>query len=154
MIEYRKATLDDIELLINVRIDFLRDAGNITTNEEEKLMRKSNEEFLKEVLINGSYVQWLALESNKIVATSSVSFYKLPPHRLMPSGKTAYIANIYTYLEYRKQGIAYKLLSLSVEEAKNYGCDRVTLHATDMGKTIYEKFGFKSKNDEMVYPIL
>ena len=154
MIEYRRAELNDMDELLRVRINFLYDAKNISAHDEEAAIRKANEEFLKEVLIDGSFMQWLAVEEGKIVATSSVSFYRLPPNRGLPTGKAAYIGNMYTYPEYRKKGIASKLLSLAVEEAKNYGCNKVLLNATDMGRPIYEKFGFTDSKDDMVYWIL
>ncbi len=153
MIEYRKAQISDIEDLLRVRIDFLYDAKNITTLEEENVIRKSNEEFLKEVLTDGSFIQWLALDNEKIVATSSVSFYRLPPNRSSPTGKTAYIGNMFTYPEYRKKGIATRLFTLILDEVKNHGCKKILLNATDMGRPIYEKFGFKNTVDDMVFYI-
>ena len=153
MIEYRKATIDDIETLLQIRIDFMRDVKSVTTDDDEKVMREANAEYLNETLPDGSFIQWLAADNGKIIATGSVSFYKLPPNRWRPNGKVAYIANMFTYPEYRKQGIATKLLSLSVEDAKSRGCKQVLLDATAMGKPLYEKFGFTDAKDYMVYRI-
>jgi GNAT superfamily N-acetyltransferase len=154
VIEYRKATIDDIEELLQVRIDFLYDTKDITTDEEERIIRDAYADYLGEVLTNGSFVQWLAIENGKIIATSSVSFNRLPPRKLLPSGNTAYIANMYTSPAYRSQGIASGLLALSVEEAKINACDYVSLHATNMGRPVYEKFGFTDTKDEMIYRVI
>lgn len=47
--------------------------------------------------------------------------------------------------------VKYNLLSLTVEEAKKAGCERVQLHTTDMGKLLYEKYGFEYSVSAMVY---
>jgi GNAT superfamily N-acetyltransferase len=154
MIEYRKATINDMEDLLAVRVDFLRLANIIKNENDEKMLLLSNRNFLSCSLIDGSFIQYLAVDSSKIIATSSVSFYLLPPHSMRPNGKVAYIGNMFTYPEYRGQGIGTKLLTLSVESAKEAGCKEVCLDATDMGKTLYENFGFKKNEDAMSYYIV
>ena len=59
------------------------------------------------------------------------------------TGKIAYITNVYTRNEYRKQGIATKLLELIIDEIKYKGCKFVRLHASSEGKKLYEKIGFR-----------
>ena len=69
-----------------------------------------------------------------------------------PTGQKAYIMNMYTKLEYRRNGIAYKTLDLLIEEAKRKGITAISLEATDMGRPLYEKYGFVKINDEMELP--
>ena len=57
--------------------------------------------------------------------------------------------NMYTDPEYRRQGIAYKTLDLLVQDAKARGVDHITLEATDMGRPLYEKYGFVQMPAEM-----
>lgn len=66
-----------------------------------------------------------------------------------PTGKKAYIMNMYTKPEYRRRGIAFHTLDLLVAEAKSRGITAISLEATDMGKPLYEKLGFIKMNDEM-----
>ena len=151
MIEYRKATISEIETLTRIRMDFLRDVKNMQNDEDEEILYKSNKEYLAASMADGSFVSWIAIDDGKIIAVSGVSFYTLPPNKSCPTGKTAYISNMYTYPPYRKQGIATKLFGLAVQEAKNNGAIKILLNATTMGRPIYEKFGFKSTEDEMIY---
>ena len=60
--------------------------------------------------------------------------------------------NMYTNPEYRRKGIALKTLDLLVEDAKAKGITAVSLEATDVGKPLYEKYGFVKMNDEMELP--
>ena len=57
--------------------------------------------------------------------------------------------NMYTNPAYRRKGIAYQTLNLLVADAKNKGIDAISLEATEMGRPLYEKFGFTGMNDEM-----
>lgn len=154
MIEYRKAAVTDIEKLLKVRIDFLYNAKNIRNIEDEKILFDTNREFLLKGLTDGSFVQWIAMDGDKIVSTSSVSFYMLPPNAMRLSGKVAYIGNMFTYPEYRNQGIATKLFALSVDSAKESGCTEICLDATEMGRPLYEKYGFRKNEDAMSYYVV
>lgn len=66
-----------------------------------------------------------------------------------PTGKKAYIMNMYTAPEYRRQGIAFHILDLLVNAAKKQGVSQIALEATDMGRPLYEKYGFVRMQDEM-----
>ena len=58
---------------------------------------------------------------------------------------------MFTKPEYRGKGIATRLFEMTVAEAQKRGCGKVVLHATDMGRPIYEKFGFFVPNGAMEY---
>ena len=64
-------------------------------------------------------------------------------------GKKAYIMNMYTASEYRRQGIAFHTLDLLVNDARKQGVSQIALEATDMGRPLYEKYGFVKMEDEM-----
>ena len=66
-----------------------------------------------------------------------------------PSGKKAYIMNMYTDPNYRRQGIAYKTLDMLVNVSKERGVKQISLEATDMGRPLYEKYGFIKMESEM-----
>ena len=66
-----------------------------------------------------------------------------------PSGKKAYIMNMYTNPAYRRKGIAIKTLDMLVQDAKKRGITQISLEATDMGRLLYEKYGFVPMNAEM-----
>lgn len=56
---------------------------------------------------------------------------------------------MYTAPEFRRRGIAYHTLDLLVKTALEKGISHITLEATDMGRPLYEKYGFIKMNDEM-----
>ena len=69
-----------------------------------------------------------------------------------PSGKKAYIMNMYTNPKYRRKGIAYRTLDMLIKDSKSKGISAISLEATDMGRSLYEKYGFVKMNNEMELP--
>lgn len=59
------------------------------------------------------------------------------------------IMNMYTNPEYRRKGIAYQTLDMLVKDAKRKGISAISLEATDMGRPLYQKYGFVKMNNEM-----
>lgn len=61
---------------------------------------------------------------------------------------------MYTIPECRNKGLGNKLLSNIMEHAKSLGYTKVTLNATDAGRRLYEKYGFKDVTGEMSYKFI
>jgi ribosomal protein S18 acetylase RimI-like enzyme len=80
--------------------------------------------------------------NKEIVATAGICFYQLPCTFSNPSGKIAYITNIYTDDAYRRKGIATYLLDQLINEARALNYKTVRLHASVHGKGIYKSAGF------------
>ncbi len=162
MIKYRKTTVDDIDALVRLRIEFLKEA-NQENNIDGEILIKCEEalsDYFNSRMVDDSFIAWIALDEGKIIATSGMCFYNTPPLFKKIDGdiqymdeKVAYIMNMYTLPEYRRQGIARILFDKIVEEAKTLVYRKITLHATEMGRKLYEKFGFVEVDDEMVLNI-
>ena len=100
---------------------------------------------------DGTFVSWLAMDGDKIVGTSGMSFVEKPPYFSCPSGKIGLLSSMFTDPDYRRKGIAKELLSRVVEEARNYGCGVVQITASDMGVLLYTDFGFVKNGNFMQY---
>ncbi len=68
-----------------------------------------------------------------------------------PSGKCAYLMNIYVRAPFRSQGIAHKIVSRLIDESKSRGCGKIYLETTDDGKRVYASVGFVNMPDMMKY---
>jgi GNAT superfamily N-acetyltransferase len=150
MIEYRKAVAGDAVILTQLRMDMLCEEACHPDDLKEKL-RSNTMAYMLSGLADGSFSAWLAEDAERIVAAGGAAYFTLPPNDWCPGGSTAYVGNMYTWPEYRGRGIATKLLSLIMEEAKGKGCERIVLNATAAGRPIYEKYGFIDWPDAMVY---
>jgi GNAT superfamily N-acetyltransferase len=148
---YRKATLFDAERLAYIRSVFLVELNDVTSEHERSLLESANLSYFKNAFVDGSFVAWIAIDGKEIVATSGLSFSLVPPSFNCPDGKVAYIMNMYTSPNYRGQGIGTELLRRIVEEAQRCGYRKITLKATDMGESLYKKYGFKAVHGDMVF---
>ena len=112
---YRKATIEDVNQLVELRKKQLIDEGSSA----DKNIDDELEKYFVSSIMNENLIVWLAAEDEYIIGTCGVYFFQYPPTFSDTTGKIAYITNVYTRNEYRKQGIATKLLELIMEEIKN-----------------------------------
>ena len=97
----------------------------------------------------GEHIAYLVYDNRKFIGGGGVSFYQVMPTYHNSTGKKAYIMNMYTAPEYRGQGIAFHTLDLLMNDAKKQGVLQIALEATDMGRPLYERYGFVKMEDEM-----
>ena len=147
--DYKKATIEDIDELVRTRIIVLRSANKLSDEEDMTKVEKESYEYYKRALKTGEHIAYLVYDNEKFIGAGGVSFYQVMPTYHNPSGKKAYIMNMYTATEYRRQGIAYQTLNLLVEAAKAKEITQIALEATNMGRPLYEKYGFIKMEDEM-----
>ena len=144
MVICKGANNNDIIELIKLRIEFLKENNNVSYSEEDYIsIEKNLRTYFIEHLSNNEYISWVAVIENEIIATSGLSFHNLPPSMINPTGRIAYIMNMYTKPSYRRQGIGTELFIRIIEEAKVLGYKKIELHATANGISIYKKQGFK-----------
>ena len=148
-VDIRRATLDDLNTLVQLRLDFLTDLGSLRTAADRARLSEANREYLAKTLPTGECVAWLAEVGSRTVATGWLTFFERPPLGRNPRGLEAYIMNMYTIPEWRGQGISTALLQEIIAYAKSAGAPRVWLHATPAGRPIYEKAGFVPNTREM-----
>ncbi len=68
-----------------------------------------------------------------------------------PTGRCAYLMNIYVRDTFRHKGVAHAIVSRLIEEAKKHGCGKIYLETTDDGRPVYSSLGFKDLPDMMKY---
>ena len=146
---YRKLTENDLETFISMRITQLREEG--ATDEMD--LSPALMDYYQRHLANGAFVSWLALDGDKIIGTSGMSFVEKPPYFGCPTGRIGLLSSMYTNPDYRRQGIARELLRRVVEEARAYGCGTVQITASDMGVLLYSDFGFVKNKNFMQYKL-
>ena len=146
-IYYKKLTEKEVDKFIELRIRQLREEG---ATEDFDLV-PALKDYYDRHLADGTFVSWLAMDGEKIIGTSGMSFVEKPPYFGCPSGKIGLLSSMYTSDAYRRKGIARQLLSRVVQEAKEYGCGAVQITASDMGVLLYTDFGFVKNGNFMQY---
>mgnify|MGYP000787950525 FL=1 len=98
-------------------------------------MERQSYDYYQKALCNGSHIAYLVFDENRFVGAGGVSFFQVMPTYHNPSGKKAYIMNMYTNPKYRRKGIAYRTLDMLIKDIKGKGISAISLEATEMGNT-------------------
>ena len=149
---FRKATVDDIDLLTKTRIEVLRAANRLPVDTDMGDVEKQSRLYYEKALRDGTHTACLVFDRDQWVGAGGISYYQVMPTYHNPSGNKAYIMNMYTHPEYRRQGIAFRMLDLLVGDARSKQIAFISLEATAMGRPLYEKYGFVPMDDEMILP--
>ena len=147
--DYRRATIDDLNELVRTRIEVLRAANKLDESVDMSEVERQSRDYYTKALADGSHTAYIVYDGDTFVGAGGVSYFRVMPTYHNLSGEKAYIMNMYTAPEYRRKGIAIKTLDLLVQDAKERGVKAISLEATDMGRPLYEKYGFVKMNDEM-----
>ena len=151
--EYRKATIDDLDILTKTRIEVLRSANGLDDNTNMSRVEKETRAYYENALANGSHTAYLVFDGDVFIGAGGISYYTVMPTFHNPTGRKAYIMNMYTRPDHRRMGIAAKTLDLLIQDAKKRNITFISLEATDMGRKLYERYGFVSMTSEMELPI-
>ena len=150
-IVFKKLTEKELDTVIKMRIDQLTEeyTSEGRTVPEDVNLEEALRNFYTKNLAAGTYVSWLAMDGDKIVGTSGMSFAEKPPYFTCTSGKIGILSSMYTDPNYRRMKIATTLLDKVVNEAKEYGCGTIYITASDMGVKLYESYGFRHNGNFM-----
>lgn len=149
---YRKADLSDMPLLVETRLQVLRAANRLEEQDDMSAVAQQSYDYYRRALQDGSCIVYLVWEAGQVVGTGGVSFFRVMPTCHNPTGEKAYIMNMYTAPSHRRRGIAAHTLDLLVSAARERGVTHISLEATDMGRPLYEAYGFVPMNSEMELP--
>ncbi len=147
MVEIRIATKDDIEDLMHIRLEMLKVVNDLSEEYEysDEMVYESREYFL-----NGDHLTVLAIDGNMVIGCASMSFIRIMPTFDHPTGRRAHLMNVYTRYEYRRQGIARKMVEFLIDKTWENGATEISLDATSLGRPLYESMGFIDSTESMV----
>lgn len=145
MIEYKKVTAELLETALKLRREMLGIIYGKDESEFEGEFTRLSEEFFK----NGDQTTVLAYDGDKPVGCATICYITLMPTNDHPAGKRAHIMNVYTNASYRRQGIARKMVTTLLDEAKARGVTYISLDATESRRPLYKTLGFKENEENM-----
>ena len=94
-------------------------------------------------LQDGSYFGYIAEESGAAVAGIGLMTIDWPPHPSHPShDQCGYVLNVFVEPSHRSRGLAKMLMQMGEAELARRGVSFAILHATGMGRPLYEKIGW------------
>lgn len=149
MIKYRIANKNDILELTRLRIEYMKEAFNgISKEEDSRLCNELPMYFEKKLGVN--CIAFIAEDGEHMVSCALLILIEKPYSPVLKTGIVGEVMGVYTEPNYRNKGIATKLMSDMVEYAKEYKMDRIDLDASADGLHVYKKVGFKETESPYV----
>lgn len=142
----RQARVEDIPVIVRHRLAMYQamGVGDVKSRAE---MAAASARILPEAMADGSFRSWLAEVNGRAVAGGGVFVTQWLSHPRDLLCRRATILNVYTDPEYRRRGIARKLMETILACCRSEGFADVFLHASHEGRPLYEGMGFQMGNE-------
>ena len=125
--------------------------SNVFGVNPDRRLLVANRQYYRKHIADGSHLAFLAESDGEDCGCGAVCFTEELPSPDNPTGKCAYLMNIYVRQPFRNKGIAHLIVARLVEEAKKRGCGKIYLETTSIGKSLYTSSGFAEMPDMMKY---
>lgn len=145
-VKIRFGSIDDLEILLEHRLKMWNEIFPHKIAEVEK-SRGPTQQWLRAKLGSGEMIALIAYQGSTIYGSGCIL---IKEDQVRPGSNSAicpYLLSVFTAPEHRKRGIASLITEQAIKWAKENGYDRMELHASPMGKKIYESMGFKATNE-------
>lgn len=141
--EIRLATEQDIETLIRLRMEFLADGKQESGGEDPATLASRLRKYFTATLSSGQFIAVLAEEEGNVASCAYLSVYCRYSRRVEDIRPCGMIYNVYTPPAFRRRGLATKVLEALMRQAEELGLESLELLASEAGKPLYEKLGFR-----------
>ena len=141
-VEIRRATLADLELLLEWRMTVLREVFSIPPCDPMTELERKNRRYYQAALPAEGHIACFACAGNEIIGCGGVCLYQEMPSPDNPGGGCAYLMNIYTRPEFRGQGVGKKIVSWLISQAAQRSITKIYLETSTSGRSLYQEMGF------------
>jgi GNAT superfamily N-acetyltransferase len=138
----RPVAPSDIDLICHHRQEMFREAGSPVSDLDA--MAVPFRRWLTDRLADGTYFGFVVEAKGRPIGAVGLMEINWPPHPAHPvDDRRGYILNLFVEPEYRGRGVARNLMEASDREFARRGLSYAILHATAMGRPLYEGNGWQ-----------
>ncbi len=136
--------MEDIELLVRHRLSMWRDIhpefGDPVPGTEERTRM-----WIKEKLSACRLIGFIAkTRDGQVAGSGCIWLREQPPLPMTSHLETPYLMSMFTEEAFRRRGVAKLIAETAVVWCRSRGYERINLDASESGKLLYEKLGFKA----------
>lgn len=142
MSRVRLATVDDLELLVRHRRGMFEDMGRDSTEQIAEHDTRYGP-WARERILDGTLVGFIAEEAGRAVASGCLWLQPRQPSPRRAGLLVPYYLSVFTERDCRRKGHAEAVTNAAIAWARDNGHGQIVLHASEMGRGLYEKMGFK-----------
>jgi GNAT superfamily N-acetyltransferase len=143
---FRPATSGDLEVVLHHRREMFREMGG-KYRESLPQFESASRRYFETALKDGGYFGLFAEFSGQIAGGGGVVMADWPGSPLNLEPRRAWLLNIYVEPQHRRQGLAKAITQALIEWCRQNGFGSVALHASEYGRELYEKLGFRPTNE-------
>ncbi|MBY7144840.1 GNAT family N-acetyltransferase [Virgibacillus sp. NKC19-3] len=152
--EFRLATLSDIDQLIKMRWDFtLEDAdyGSLVKEEDYEAFRGECYHFLSKAIQSNDWFIWVAVHHGKIVSHIYIELIQKVPRPGRVTYPFAFMTNVYTIPEVRGKGIGGQLIAKVNEWSKEQKNEFIIVWPSETSIDFYKRNGYQHCQEPMEF---
>ena len=152
----RQAVAADAALLARHRAEMWREMGRLPDDVYPDA-RRDSEAWFARAIPAGTYVGWLAAPADRpreVVAGAGIVVRPIIPTVRPRAGRVistdapqGLVVNVFTERPWRRRGLGRLLMMRVIEGARALELSSLVLHASDDGRGLYEKVGFRQTNE-------
>ncbi len=144
-----EATLEDLKLLMQWRMEVLSNVFSDWDRENEKEIYQANLDYYKIMLESNQHIAVFAEVNGQKIGCGGLCIYQEMPSPDNTSGYCGYLMNIYTREAWRGHGVGEAVVSYLLDRARNKKIEKIYLETSESGRGLYEKLGFTDMVDYM-----
>lgn len=145
-ITIRLGTIAEIPIMVYHRRSMFAEMG-VGNEETFAKMDMAFAQWAERRIKAEEFYTWFACDGDAIIGGAGLLLIDWPASPDGDVGRKAYVYNVYVEPNYRKQGIARRLMDTLLDDCRTRGLVHVRLHASDAGRPLYEKMGFLQTNE-------
>jgi GNAT superfamily N-acetyltransferase len=157
----RRAELNDVQTLINLRIAYLRELDGFGDDVDLQALEAATRRYLIRKMPGGEYIAWVATTrpgavpeqrgrlQTKVIGTAGMFLVDRPPGVGGSYAREGRLINVYVTEGWRGRGVAQALIEACIETARRADVHRILVDDTPRGRRIYERAGFTVVNSIM-----
>jgi ribosomal protein S18 acetylase RimI-like enzyme len=145
----RVATPGDAPVLAEMRRQMFLAMGK-PANERMERVIEAFKPWVADAIRRGRYIGWLVeTPEHEPISNAGLMLLDWPPSTRDLGLIRGYVLNVWTHPEHRRKGIARRLMEIVMAEAQKRSIRVLALHASDEGKELYERLGFRASREMM-----
>lgn len=146
MARVREATVRDMDILVRHRRKMFEEISDATAEELDAVDREYRR-WARSRMRSGQFVAFVVEERGRIPASGGLWLMPLPPRPWTRGDHAPYLMSMYTEREDRGKGYATMVVDAAIRWSRVHNHKVIILHASDEGKGIYEKAGFRQTSE-------
>lgn len=141
-----RGTVRDVDILMQHRLMLW---SEVSTRSEGEIFARAApyRDWLTSGIDEGRVTPFIAKSDEAVAGSGCVWIRDVEPKLGLSTFAEGYLMAMYTEPRFRRLGVASAILQAAMEFLRESGVERMTLHSSDLGRPLYEKFGFEATTE-------